>query len=88
MLDSLVVPDRSQAGIRVLDAAKGVLVVLRRCTMAEAFAEILAVAAQYQVGALAVSQALIELAEGGQLGHGGPAQEAAYRAWAALLERL
>ncbi|MCV7224813.1 ANTAR domain-containing protein [Mycolicibacterium komossense] len=88
MLESPATTDRSPAGTRVLDAAKGVLVVLRRCTMAEAFAEILAVAARYQIGALAVSKALLELTEGRQTNHAGPPQEAAYRAWANLFELL
>jgi hypothetical protein len=86
MIDSMTIQDQSLAGTRVLDAAKGVLMVLRRYSLAQAFSEILAVATQYQVGPLAVSQALIELVEGREVGYASASQEAAHRAWAPLLE--
>ena len=85
MLDSLTTPERALAGTRVLDAAKGVLVVLRRCSLSEAFSEILSVAAEYQVGPLAVSRALVDLAEGREVAWTTASQEAAHRAWAPLL---
>jgi AmiR/NasT family two-component response regulator len=85
MIDSLTMPEQTLAGTRVLDAAKGVLVALRRYGMSEAFSEILAVAAEYHVGPLAVSRALIDLAEGHDVGYTNASQEAAHRAWGPLL---
>jgi AmiR/NasT family two-component response regulator len=87
MMDSLTLTDHSLTGTRALDTGKGVLVVLRRCSAAEAFAEIVSVAVEYRVGALELSRALVELAQGSApTVHGSAADEAAHRAWATLLE--
>lgn len=78
----------SLPGVRVLDAAKGVIVALRGCTMVEAFLEILDVTKKYGAGPLAISDALVTLAEGRPLHHVDPvAAEAARREWASLLPR-
>ena len=86
MLGSVTIPDRATVGdTRMLDAAKGVLVALRRCTMADAFSEIVGTAGRYQIGVLAVSRALVDLAEDPTAAHAEDAAEAARRAWANLL---
>jgi AmiR/NasT family two-component response regulator len=89
MTHSLIFADRTLSGSRDLDAAKGILVALRRCTLSEAFTEILAVSTEYQVGALSVAQALVQLAEDRHPStHSTPADEAAHRAWARLFGRV
>lgn len=84
-MNSPIINERSLHGTRMLDAAKGILVGLRGCTMADAFSEILCVAAEYRVGALSASYALVNLAEGSRQTYDTPASEAAHRAWAALV---
>jgi hypothetical protein len=49
-MNSPMINERSLSGTRMLDAAKGILVGLRGYTMADAFSEILGVAAQYGLG--------------------------------------
>jgi AmiR/NasT family two-component response regulator len=71
--------------MRMLDAAKGVLVALRRCTLSEAFTELVDAAERYQVGVLAMSRALVQLAENSATPVAGPAAGAARTAWAHLL---
>lgn len=78
--------DDSLHGPRMLDAAKGILVGLRGCTLADAFSEILCVADEYQVGPLSVAHALVTLAEGSRRRRNTPAAEAAYRTWARLVD--
>jgi hypothetical protein len=85
MIQALAVADRNPTGTRVLDAAKGILVGTRRCTLSEAFAEILAVAAEYEVGPLSLCRALIALAEGRPPLHTSAAEEAAHIEWGSLL---
>ncbi len=80
------IDDDSLHGPRMLDAAKGILVGLRGCTMADAFSEILCVADEYQVGPLSVSQALVTLAEGSRQTYNTPATQAAHRTWAYLVD--
>jgi hypothetical protein len=82
-----MINERSLSGTRMLDAAKGILVGLRGYTMADAFSEILSVAAEYGVGPLSVSNALVDLAEGSRQTYDTPANEAANRTWASLVDR-
>lgn len=77
--------DHSCDGARALDTAKGILLTLRRCSLAEAFDEILGVATTYQVGVLAVCSELVRFAEDRLPRQATPASEAVYRAWGPLL---
>jgi hypothetical protein len=86
-MSSPIINEHSPQGTRMLDAAKGILVGLRGYTMADAFSEILCVAAEYGVGPLSVSHALVALAEGSRQTYDTPATEAAYRTWASLVDR-
>jgi hypothetical protein len=86
-MNSPMINERSLSGTRMLDAAKGILVGLRGYTMADAFSEILGVAAEYGVGPLSVSHALVDLAEGSRQTYDTPANEAANRTWASLVGR-
>lgn len=78
--------DCSHEGIRALDAAKGILVALRRYTLADAFAEIVDVAAKYHIGTLSVCSALVDLAEGRSPAEHSPIVEAVRQEWAMLVE--
>ena len=82
-MNSLIINERSLSGTRMLDAAKVILVGLRGYTMADAFFEILGVAAEYGVGPLSVSQALVDLAEGSRRTYDTPANQT----WASLVNR-
>jgi hypothetical protein len=77
LMNSPIISERSLSGTRMLDAAKGILVGLRGYTMADAFSEILSVAAEYGVGPLSVSHALVGLAEGSGQRAAGSGQRAA-----------
>jgi hypothetical protein len=55
--------------------------------MANAFSEIRGVAAEYGVGPLSVSDALVDLAEGSRRTYDTPANEAANQTWASLVDR-
>ncbi|WP_169587199.1 ANTAR domain-containing protein [Antrihabitans stalactiti] len=59
------VADRRHADARMLDTAEGVLVALRRCSIDEAFIELVHVAKRHHVPTLAVARALVEHAENG-----------------------
>lgn len=50
---------------RIFDVAKGVLIATRRCSVNDAFAELVAVAERHHLGALAVARALVGLASEG-----------------------
>ncbi|OHV04000.1 ANTAR domain-containing protein [Mycobacterium talmoniae] len=50
-------------GGRILDAAEGVLVALRRCTLAEAFNELARTAREHRLPALSLARALVAVAE-------------------------
>ncbi|HEX3733167.1 MAG TPA: hypothetical protein VHU91_09640 [Mycobacteriales bacterium] len=86
-MNSPIINESLLSGTRMLDAAKGILVGLRGYTMADAFSEILCVAAEYGVGPLSVSHALVGLAEGSGQEYCTPANEAAHRTWASLVAR-
>jgi uncharacterized circularly permuted ATP-grasp superfamily protein len=75
-----------RASVRTLDSAKGVLVALRRCSLDDAFHEILHVAEDYHVGVLSLCQALIALATKTSVEPWTPADNAAHQAWKPLFE--
>jgi len=58
------VPDAKTTDARMLDRAEGILLGLKRCSIDEAFNEIVEVSRRHRVPALRVSRALVELAEG------------------------
>lgn len=70
---------------RMLDVAKGVLVAARRCTVDEAFDELVATAKRYQVGVFALSVALVDLANDPAALHTGLSAEVARRTWSGCL---
>ena len=71
--------------LRVFDIAKGVLVGARRCTVDEAFAELVARAEQYQIGVFALSRALVALSERSHATAVDEVAMAAQSAWGPLL---
>jgi len=70
---------------RMFDIAKGVLVGVRRCTVDEAFAELLACAEQHRVGVFALSRALVALRDRSEAVPDAEATMAARTAWGDLL---
>ena len=71
----------------MLDRAEGVLVGLRRCTIDDAFDEIVSASRRHNVPALRVAQALVELAEGKQP-HDADAADVASKEWSELLSEV
>ncbi|MCX2929866.1 ANTAR domain-containing protein [Mycobacterium sp. CVI_P3] len=57
--------DTCRDGRRSLDAAKGVLVVLRQCSLDEAFTEIVDTARQHGTEPMALARVLVATAENG-----------------------
>jgi hypothetical protein len=79
-------PDRS--GPRSLCAAEGVLVALRRCSLDEAFADIVQTARRHNVAPLGLADALVAIAENDITRYfDDDTIAAADRAWGALLGR-
>jgi hypothetical protein len=56
-------PDPSRAGARILDAAEGVLLALRGCTLNQAFVEIVQTAKSHNVSTLSLADALVAIAQ-------------------------
>lgn len=55
--------DPRDDGSRILDTAEGILIALRRCTMAEAFSELGQAARRHRLPALSLANALVAVAE-------------------------
>jgi len=55
--------DPRRAGARVLDAAEGVLIALRGCSLNQAFVEIVRTAKAHNVSTLSLADALVALAQ-------------------------
>lgn len=55
--------DTRRSGARILDTAHGILIALRRCTMAEAFAELVQTAREHNLSPLSLAEALVALTE-------------------------
>jgi hypothetical protein len=64
---------------RMFDVAKGILMAVRRCTLAEAFEDLVGTAASSEIGVFALSRAVVALVEGDQADDAAAA--AAYMAW-------
>ena len=80
--------DPRRAGARILDTAEGVLIALRRCTLNEAFVEIVQAAKAHNVSTLSLADALVALAQNQASGDGQDAAVGAARAtWAHLMDR-
>lgn len=71
-------------GQRVLCAAEGILVGLRRCGVDDAFREILCAARQYNVAPLRLAAALLAVAQNDVSSVDGDALDAALRTWGPL----
>ena len=69
-----------------IDRAVGVLVALRRCTVAEAFDEIVVASKRHRVPPLQIARALVALTEGSGQDDGPTAGPAARYEWGSLLE--
>ena len=68
---------------RMFDVAKGILMAVRRCTLAEAFEDLVGTAAASGIGVFALSRALVALVEGDRAGQA--AAVAAHMAWGEFL---
>jgi hypothetical protein len=71
---------------RMLDRAEGVLVALRRCTIDDAFSEIVAASKRHRVPTLQIARALVALAENSGFDGDQNAAAAARYEWGPLLE--
>jgi len=80
------VDDSTRTDARMLDRAEGVLVALRRCTIDEAFDEIVRASKRHRVPALRIARALVTLAEDTACDTDPSADAAARYEWACLLE--
>jgi hypothetical protein len=80
--------DSHRNGARILDRAEGVLVALRRCTIDDAFFDIVRTAERHQVAPLTLAGALLAIAQNGPT-HGIDATElaAARLAWDRLSDQ-
>ena len=79
-------PSGHSDGVRVLDRAEGVLIGLRRCSSAAAFAELVDAAKRHQVSVFALANALVTMASDGTTTLSpSPAAAAARAEWAKLL---
>ncbi|MCV7280725.1 ANTAR domain-containing protein [Mycolicibacterium flavescens] len=85
MNPGMVVGDRVNWGVRMLERAEGVVVALRRCRVEEAFAEIVDAAKRHRVPTLELAAALVGLAEGVDVE--GDAGWAARYEWSSLLQQ-
>nr|WP_099022754.1 ANTAR domain-containing protein [Mycolicibacterium palauense] len=74
-------------GRRALDLAEGILIGLRRCSVQQAFDELVTVARRHKVTVLAVASALVELATDAPAvpGHGLEVRAAVQVEWGQLL---
>lgn len=80
--------DFGRSGPRSLGAAEGVLVALRRCSLDEAFIDIVQTAKRHNVAPLGLADALVAIAENDVTGYfDDHTIAAAHRAWGALLGR-
>lgn len=70
----------------MLDRAEGVLIALRRCTMEEAFDEIVRASKRHRVPTLSIAAALVALAQGSPFE--GDATAAARYEWCSLLDQV
>src|ERR1700739_791691 len=88
MENSSRLPDPRRAGARILDAAEGVLLALRGCSLNQAFVEIVQTAKAHNVSTLSLADALVALAQnhGSQDGDDA-ALVAARAAWGHLFDR-
>jgi hypothetical protein len=80
------VEESTRTDARMLDRAEGVLVALRRCTIEEAFAEIVRASKRHRVPTLRIARALVTLAEDTAAETDPNADAAARHEWASLLE--
>lgn len=71
-------------GQRVLCAAEGILVGLRRCSVDDAFRDILCTAREYNVAPLRLAAALLAVAQNDVSSIDGDALDAALRTWGPL----
>jgi hypothetical protein len=71
---------------RDIDTAKGIVMVIRRCSAQAAFAELVRVAQSHSVAVSTVASALVDLVgTGGRREDAGPAYAAAHATWGAAL---
>ena len=81
-------PDPRRAGARVLDAAEGVLIALRGCSLNQAFVEIVQTAKSHSVSTLSLADALVAIAQTQAFqDNDNPAFAAAHATWGHLLDR-
>jgi hypothetical protein len=78
--------DSTRTDARMLDRAEGVLVALRRCTIDEAFKEIVDASKRHRVPALRIARALVTLAEDSEPHNDNSATAAARYEWSSMLE--
>jgi ANTAR domain len=78
--------DSARTDARMLDRAEGVLLALRRCTINEAFEEIVAASKRHRVPTLTMARALVALVENAGAANDTNAAAAARYEWGALLE--
>jgi hypothetical protein len=78
--------ESTRTDARMLDRAEGVLVALRRCSIDDAFDEIVRASKRHRVPALRIARALVTLTENTGLDADSHAISAARYEWGELLE--
>jgi hypothetical protein len=81
---AIEVPARADA--RMLDRAEGVLIALQRCTIDEAFEDIVRASKRHRVPTLSIASALVALAQNSPFED--DATAAARYEWGSLLEQV
>jgi ANTAR domain len=76
----------ARADARMLDRAEGVLMALRRCTIDEAFADIVRASKRHRVPTLTIAAALVGLAQNSPFED--DATAAARHEWGSLLDQV
>ena len=80
------IEDPARADARMLDRAEGVLIAFRRCTIDEAFEDIVRASKRHRVPTLSIAAALVALAQNSPFED--DAIAAARYEWATLLEQV
>ena len=86
MVLTSIIEESTRTDARMLDRAEGILVGLRRCTINDAFDEIVAASKRHRVPTLSMARALVALAENRGMETENTAGFAARYEWASLFE--
>jgi hypothetical protein len=86
MVLASIIEESTRTDARMLDRAEGVLIGLRRCSINEAFDEIVAASKRHRVPTFCIARALVALAENRGVETDSTADTAARYEWGSLFE--